>query len=123
MGLTGREVQLDSYPRGAVGPGNFRIAEVPVATPGPGQVLVRNTWTSVDAGLRLRLRETAPAGYFPAFPLRAALDGIMTVGVVVESRADGFAPGDAVWHSADGGTTRSSRPASRRWPGWAPSAG
>ena len=99
MRLTGREVQLDSYPSGAVGPDNFRVVEVPVAEPGPGQVLVRNTWTSVDAGLRLRLRETAPAGYFPAFPLRAALDGIMTVGVVVESRADGFAPGDTVWHS------------------------
>ena len=28
------------------------------------------------------------------------MDGIMTVGEVVESRADGFAPGDAVWHAS-----------------------
>jgi NADPH-dependent curcumin reductase CurA len=28
---------------------------VPVREPGPGEVLVRNTWTSVDPGLRLRL--------------------------------------------------------------------
>jgi NADPH-dependent curcumin reductase CurA len=27
------------------------------------------------------------------------MDGIMTVGEVVESRADGFAPGDSVWHA------------------------
>ena len=52
---------------------------------------MRNTWTSVDPGLRLRLTARAPAGYFAAFGLRAALDGIMTVGEVVESRADGFA--------------------------------
>jgi NADPH-dependent curcumin reductase CurA len=60
---------------------------------------VRNTWTSVDPGLRLRLKEEAPPGYFPAFPLDAPLDGIMTVGEVVESQADGFAPGDTVWHA------------------------
>ena len=42
----------------------------------------------------------APAGYFAAFPLETAMDGIMTVGEVVESRADGFAPGDTVWHAS-----------------------
>jgi hypothetical protein len=63
-------------------------------------VLVRNTWTSVDAGLRLRLRARAPDGYFAAFPLRSAMDGIMTVGQVVESCAEGFAAGDTVWHAS-----------------------
>jgi NADPH-dependent curcumin reductase CurA len=63
-----------------------------------GEVLVRNTWTSVDPGLRLRLRESGPAGYFPAFALGRAMDGIMTVGEVIESRAAGFAAGDTVWH-------------------------
>jgi NADPH-dependent curcumin reductase CurA len=28
------------------------------------------------------------------------MDGIMTVGAVVTSRAEGFAPGDTVWHAA-----------------------
>ena len=69
------------------------LVEVPVPEPGPGEVLVRNTWTSVDAGLRLRVREKRPEGYFPAFPLDEAMDGIMTVGEVIESRADGFARG------------------------------
>ena len=36
---------------------------------------MRNTWTSVDAALRLRLREKAPAGYFAAFPLGAPWTG------------------------------------------------
>jgi NADPH-dependent curcumin reductase CurA len=96
---TGREVQLARHPTGALAPEDFRVVEVPVRAPAAGEVLVRNTWTSVDPGLRLRLRETGPAGYFPAFALHAALDGIMTVGEVVESRAEGFAPGDAVWHA------------------------
>jgi NADPH-dependent curcumin reductase CurA len=98
--LTGREVQLAAYPTGELRTSDFRIVEVPVRTPGPGEVLVRNTWTSVDPGLRLRLTESAPAGYFQAFGLRSGLDGIMTVGEVIESRADGFSAGDTVSHAA-----------------------
>jgi NADPH-dependent curcumin reductase CurA len=98
--VTGSEVQLASYPRGALRTSDFRIVEAPVREPGPGEVLVRNTWTSVDPGLRLRMTERAPAGYFAAFPLRGPLDGIMTVGEVVESRTPGFTAGDSVWHAA-----------------------
>ncbi|MPY56092.1 NADP-dependent oxidoreductase [Streptomyces spongiae] len=96
----GREIRPIAYPRGEVRASDFRVAEVEVGKPRPGEVLVRNTWTSVDAALRLRLREKAPPGYFPAFPLDEPMDGIMTVGEVVESRADGFAPGDTVWHAS-----------------------
>ena len=98
--LTGREVQLARWPDGELRAGDFRIAEAPVREPGPGEVLVRNTWTSVDPGLRLRLAERGPAGYFAPFGLREPMDGIMTIGEVVESRADGFAAGDAVWHAS-----------------------
>ena len=100
MGRPGREVHLVEYPEGDVQPSHFRVAEMEVREPGDGEVLVTNTFTSVDAGMRLRLRESGPAGYFNSFPLNAAMDGIMTVGEVVESRADGFAPGDAVWHAS-----------------------
>jgi NADPH-dependent curcumin reductase CurA len=99
MNRAGREVRVRRYPAGAVTPDDFEVVEVPVAHPDPGQVLVRNTWTSVDPGLRLRLRPDAPAGYFAAFPLGQAMDGIMAVGEVVESRAEGFAPGDVVSHA------------------------
>ena len=98
--MTGREVQLVAYPHGEVRPSDFRVIEVEVPEPGPGEVLVRNTWTSVDAALRLRLRAEGPAGYFTAFPLETAMDGIFTVGEIVESHADGFEAGDTVWHAA-----------------------
>jgi NADPH-dependent curcumin reductase CurA len=95
-----REVQLVAYPEGELRASDFRVVEVPVRAPGPGEVLVRNTWTSVDPGLRLRLAEREPEGYFHAFGLRSALDGILTVGEVVESRAEGFGVGDIVRHAA-----------------------
>jgi NADPH-dependent curcumin reductase CurA len=100
MARTGREIRPATYPEGEVKPSDFRIVEVEVAEPGPGEVLVRNTWTSIDPALRIRLRERAPEGYFPAFPLGAPMDGILTIGEVVESQADGFEPGDTVWHAA-----------------------
>ena len=113
-GLMGREVQPVAHPRDELRPDHFHVVAVPVREPGPGEVLVRNTWTSVDPGLRVRLRATGPDGYFAAFPLRAAMDGIMTVGVIVASRADGFAPGDTVWHAAgwrDYAVVRANEPA------------
>jgi NADPH-dependent curcumin reductase CurA len=98
--LSGREVQVASHPDGELRTSDFRIVDVPVRDPRPGEVLVCNTWTSVDPGLRLRLNASAPAGYFPAFGLHRALDGVMTVGEVIESRADGFSAGDTVSHAS-----------------------
>jgi NADPH-dependent curcumin reductase CurA len=93
-------VHLVAYPRGEVRRSDFEVVEAPVREPGPGEVVVRNTWTSVDAALRLRLRETAPTGYFQSFPLGEPLAGITTIGEVVESRAQGFSPGDVVRHGS-----------------------
>jgi len=98
MPLSSHQVQVAAYPSGGVGAECFEVVEVEVGPPGPGEVLVRNTWTSVDPGLRLRLRAEAPSGYFPAFDLHAPMDGILTIGEVVESRTDEFAAGDTVWH-------------------------
>ncbi|MGA2010167.1 MAG: NADP-dependent oxidoreductase [Solirubrobacteraceae bacterium] len=94
-----RQVQLVRYPEGEVSPDDFVTVDVELPDPGPGQVLVRNTFTSVDPGMRLRLRESGPAGYFNSFPVGAAMDDIWAVGQVLESRAEGFAPGDSVWHA------------------------
>ena len=93
-------MHLVRHPNGEVRESDFRIVDVDVAGPGHGEVLVRNTWTSVDAAHRLRLREKAPPGYFAAFALGQAMDGIATVGEVVASRADGFEVGDTVRHAA-----------------------
>lgn len=97
--MLGTQLQVRGYPTGEVGPEHFDLVAVELPEPGSGQVLVRNTWTSVDPGLRLRLRREAPAGYFVAFPEGRALDGILTVGEVIASEADGFEVGDTVWHS------------------------
>lgn len=99
MNGVSREIHVRRLPTDRVTAEDFEVVEVPVPDPGPGQVLVRNTWTSVDPGLRLRLRRDAPAGYFAAFPVGQAMDGIMAVGEVVVSRAEGFSPGDTVSHA------------------------
>jgi NADPH-dependent curcumin reductase CurA len=99
MGHVSRQVHLIEYPDGEVGPSHFRVVEVELPALADGEVLVRNLYTSVDPALRLRMRRTGPAGYFNSFPLNAAMDGIMCVGEVVESRADGFSAGDSVTHA------------------------
>jgi NADPH-dependent curcumin reductase CurA len=112
--MIARQVQLVEYPRGPVGTEHFRVAEVELPEPAEGEVLVRNQFTSCDPGMRLRLRESGPAGYFNSFPLHAAMDEILTVGEVVESRAEGFAPGDAVTHAwgwRDYAVVKAGRPA------------
>lgn len=99
MQRTGRQVELASYPEGSIRTDDFRVTEVKVADLDSGQVLVRNAFTSVDPALCLRLREHAPKGYFQSFALNAPLDGVATVGEVVESRAEEFGPGDTVFHA------------------------
>ncbi|HEX6356093.1 NADP-dependent oxidoreductase [Actinophytocola sp.] len=98
--LHGRAVQLTRYPDGAITPECFEVVDVEVPSPRAGQVVVRNSWTSVDPGLLLRMSARAPAGYFAAFPLGRPLDGILTIGEVLESRHEGFDVGDTVWHAS-----------------------
>ena len=98
MGRTARQVQLIEHPEGEVTPAQFRVVEVELPDPDAGEVLVRNLFTSVDPALRLQLRRQGPAGYFSGFPLNGPMDGIMTVGEVIQSRAEGFEAGDFVTH-------------------------
>ena len=98
LALIGRELHLAAYPEGPVRPSDFATVEVELSGLQPGEVLVRNTWMSIDPGLRLRLRPESPDGYFPALALGSPIDGVMTVGEVVASRADGFRVGDHVSH-------------------------
>jgi hypothetical protein len=99
MGNAAHALQVTRYPVGPVSADDFALVPVDLPAVEDGQVLVRNTWTSVDPGLRLRLTADAPEGYFPAFPLGRPLDGIVTIGVVEQSRAEGFPVGATVWHS------------------------
>jgi NADPH-dependent curcumin reductase CurA len=95
MPTRSRQVQLAARPHGEPKDSDFRLAEVELPDPGPGQVLVRNTYMSVDPYMRGRMDDRE--SYVPPFALDAPLDG-GAVGEVVASQAEGLAPGDTVVH-------------------------
>ncbi|MEV6369149.1 NADP-dependent oxidoreductase [Micromonospora musae] len=94
-GAVNREIHLASRPQGWPTAENFRLVETEVPKPGPGQLLVRNRYMSVDPYMRGRMNDAK--SYVPPYALDAPLDG-GAVGEVVASEADGFAPGDVVLH-------------------------
>ena len=93
---TTRIVTLVARPEGRPTPANFELAEQPVAEPGPGQLLVRNAYMSVDPAMRGRMEPTEKH-YTTNFAVGGPLDG-SAIGRVMVSRADGFAAGDFVRH-------------------------
>jgi NADPH-dependent curcumin reductase CurA len=84
---------LDSRPAEKVTPANFRLIEEPAPTPGPGQVVVRHHYLSLDPYMRGRLSEAK--SYAAPQPLGQTMGG-GTVGEVVASENPRFAPGDFV---------------------------
>ncbi|WP_433343502.1 NADP-dependent oxidoreductase [Micromonospora sp. CA-111912] len=90
-----REIHLASRPQGWPTAENFRLVETEVPTPGPGQLVVRNQFMSVDPYMRGRMNDVK--SYAPPFALDAPLDG-GALGEVVAGEADGIAPGDTVLH-------------------------
>jgi NADPH-dependent curcumin reductase CurA len=92
---TSREVQLAARPVGEPRPTDFKVAEVDVPDPAPGQLLVRNRWMSVDPYMRGRMNDVR--SYVPPFQLDAPLDG-GAVGQVVSTRDERFEEGDWVLH-------------------------
>ncbi len=94
MGKTiSREIRLASRPQGMPVPQNFTMASVEVGSPQAGEVLVRNLFMSVDPYMRGRMREGK--SYVPPFEIGKPLEG-GAVGEVIESKAEGFQPGDVV---------------------------
>lgn len=88
-----RRIILARRPVGEPRPEDFRLEEVPPPAAGPGQVLLRTLWLSLDPYMRGRMSD-APS-YAPPVELGAVMVG-GTVSEVVESRAPGFAPGALV---------------------------
>jgi NADPH-dependent curcumin reductase CurA len=91
-----REVHLVAHPESEVSERNFALVEVPVPQPGDGELLVRNSWMSVDPSTRIRM-SGVPSDYLPPFVIGTPLSG-WAVGEVIASRAPGFAAGDHVLH-------------------------
>lgn len=90
-----REIRLAARPVGEPGRHHFDLVTTEVPEPAEGQILVRNTWLSVDPYMRGRM-DDAPS-YIPPFALGAALEG-SAIGEVVASRAASVPVGATVSH-------------------------
>ncbi|MEU8154964.1 NADP-dependent oxidoreductase [Micromonospora sp. NPDC048986] len=90
-----REIHLASRPQGWPTEDTFRLVETEVPTPGPGQIVVRNQYMSVDPYMRGRMNDVK--SYVPPFALDAPLDGA-AIGAVVASEAADIAVGTTVLH-------------------------
>jgi len=90
---TNTQILLDHRPTDKVSPANFRIVEAPVPAPGPGQVLVRHTFLSLDPYMRGRLSDAK--SYAKPQEVGVVMGG-GTVGVVEASNNPRFKPRDAV---------------------------
>jgi len=93
MTTLNKQIQLVSRPKGEASADNFRLVEAPIPALGDGQVLVRHHFLSLDPYMRGRMNDTK--SYAAPQPLDEVMIG-GTVGEVVESRHEGFKPGDKV---------------------------
>ena len=92
-----RAWHLKSRPSGMPTSDNFELKELDLPPLGEGMIRVRNHWLSVDPYMRGRMNDVK--SYVPAFEVGAPLEG-GAIGEIVESNAEGFAPGDLVQHMA-----------------------
>ena len=88
-----RTLVLKDYPAGAPGPEHFETVESPMPEPGPGEVLVRAIYLSVDPYMRGRLRP-GPS-YAEPQKIGEAMIGEVA-GEIVASNHGRHAPGDFV---------------------------
>jgi NADPH-dependent curcumin reductase CurA len=92
--MRSREIHLAARPRGMPKESDFELADVDVADPADGELLVRNEFLSVDPYMRGRMNETR--SYVPPFELGAPMAG-GAVGRVVASEHPEYAEGDWVF--------------------------
>ncbi len=95
MSQTSRAIVLAARPVGEPKPEDFRLVEIELPDPGPGQVLVRNMWMSVDPYMRGRMNDVR--SYVTPFALDEPLEG-GAVGEVVASADERFSRGQIVLH-------------------------
>jgi len=88
-----KQITLAARPVGFPKESDFKLVESPLPTPGPGQMLVRALYLSVDPYMRGRMSSAK------SYAASVELGGVMTggvVGQVVESRHPQFAAGEIV---------------------------
>jgi NADPH-dependent curcumin reductase CurA len=88
-----RQILLAARPRGEPTLDNFRLVEVDIPTPGPGEMLLRTVYLSLDPYMRGRMN----AG--PSYAAPVEVGGVMeggTVCAVVQSNIPQYQAGDIV---------------------------
>jgi NADPH-dependent curcumin reductase len=88
-----RQFRLASRPQGMVTRENFELVSEPLAEPGEGEVLVRTQYISLDPAMRGWMAEGR--SYVPPVQLGEVMRA-GTVGEVIASGGERFAPGDHV---------------------------
>ena len=91
----GREIRLVARPQGFVAEDLFEVADAPIPDPGEGQVLIRNSYFSVDPYMRPRMNDVR--SYVAPFTLGEAMTG-GAVGQIAASRNSRYAEGEWVLH-------------------------
>src|SRR5215469_8763001 len=88
-----RQTLLASHPSGEPSQDNFRLAETDIPKPGPGQMLLRTIYLSLDPYMRGRMK----AG--PSYAQPVEIGEVMVgrcVCEVIESNVPNFRPGDTI---------------------------
>ncbi|HZP91806.1 MAG TPA: NADP-dependent oxidoreductase [Burkholderiales bacterium] len=87
------QVLLASRPTGWVEESNFKIVESEIPKAGPGEIVIRNHWLSLDPYMRGRM--SAAKSYAAPVEIGEVMTG-GTVGEIVESQHPKFKPGTFV---------------------------
>ena len=90
---TNRQIRLLQRPSGELTPDIFALSEEEIGEPGPGEVLCRVRYISLDASNRAWL--DARPTYKPPVPVGGVMEGI-TLSEIVTSNHPGLEPGDLV---------------------------
>jgi NADPH-dependent curcumin reductase CurA len=90
---TSRRIVLAARPVGAPKPTDFRLEAAELPEPGDGELLLRIRYLSLDPYMRGRMSDAK--SYAKPVGIGEVMEG-GTVGEVIRSRADGYAPGDVV---------------------------
>ncbi|MGI9436084.1 MAG: NADP-dependent oxidoreductase [Geminicoccaceae bacterium] len=93
MGQKNRRIVLASRPTGLPTTDTFRLESADVPMPADGEMVARTIYLSLDPYMRGRMNDA------PSYTPPVAIGGVMTggtVGQVIDSKLDGFKPGDYV---------------------------
>jgi NADPH-dependent curcumin reductase CurA len=93
MPQTNKQITLAARPKGMPKESDFKLIESPVPEPGPGQILVRMLYISVDPYMRGRMNDVK--SYAPAVQIGEVM-GAGAVGEVTASNNARFQVGDMV---------------------------